>query len=482
MAAKTIRFTKNISAWLLLSVLIGAFILPSVQKTASVHAANPVVSKNLERQARHFLTIVRGSRQFSDDLQINSFVVSMAKNLGKAADLSDQPMHYFVLIDPNVNAFAGPGATFFVNTGLIEIADNEAELASVMAHEIAHFKQDHLSRLLKAHQSTKTPSLLAVLAGILIGGDAGIAAIVGAQAARVENVIDYTLSYEREADSVGVRILAKAGYHPKHAKTFMQSLEQEIRERGIVQSNIHNTHPVTPERIASINARLRQYNDRTFPDLDDDFGYFKARVRVQFHWESNKTYRYFEQNLATGTASEQAINLYGYALSLAKDGKLPEARRELARLKQRQPDNLWVILAEAEFALVDQQPELTLSLLEAWADVAVPHPAVIELYTKALLQTAQAEEANRYLRKHLASHPEHIQLLRLNAQTALQAGSEIDAYLSDADYHFQLGDLRIAINQLKFAESKSDDFYTVSVAREKIRLISEEIAWRESSN
>ncbi len=474
-ASKSLMFncTKAIS------VLVIAILLSAIELNSYAHAANPVATENLQRQARQFISIVREKKQFSDDLLVNAYVIDLAKRLAESADLDIDPLHYYVVRDPAVNAFAGPGATFFLNSGLIELTSNEGELVSVMAHELAHFKQDHLNRLIQAYESTQVPSILAVLAGILIGGDAGIAAIVGSQAARVESVIEHTLAYEREADNTAVRMMAATGYNPIHAKNFMESLEREIRERGVVQSNIHNTHPVTPERIAAIDARLRRFADQSFPEFTSDFLYFKARNRVLFHWEAKKTYLHFERNLSKGSEAERLATHYGYALALAKDGNMAKARAVLDELISHQPDNLWIVLALAELKLAENPAEVV-SALNPWAIAESPNPAVIHLYTRALLQVESAEQANRYLRKHLAANPEHIQLLALNAQTAAQAGAVGEAYLADADYHFKIGDLRVALGQLKYAEQNSKDFITMSIAQEKIRQVSSEIAWRNN--
>ncbi len=451
---------------------------PGFERIASAQINNPVATKNLQRQARQFISVVRHTKQFSDDLQINHFVIQLAKRLVAGAQMEIDPLHYYVIQDPSVNAFAGPGATFFINSGLIELTKNEVELVSVMAHELAHFKQDHLARLLRTHKETQTPALLAALAGLLIGGDVGIAAIVGSQAARVESVIDYTLAYEREADNVGIQIMVASGYDPKYAKDFMLELERQIRERGIVQSNIHNTHPVTPERIASIDARLRQFQNRRFSELSPEFLYFKARNRVLFHWEPKKTYQFFEKQLPDSEGNEHLANQYGYALALAKDGDVVQARQKFGELLALQPNNLWFVLALAKLDLDQHKPAAVLSLLKPWIESDSSHPAVVEMVALAMLQINDAEQANRYVRKHLPANVEHIQLLKLNAQVANQSGAVGEAYLADADYHFKIGDLKVALNQLKHAELNTGDFYTVSIAREKIRRISEEIAWR----
>ena len=225
---------------------------------STVRAQSEIQSRILENQARQFLSLIRQDIRLSDDILINNYLLNLADNLAHKSNMRIEDLHYFVVVDSQINAFAGPGATFFINSGLIDKAQTEGELASVVAHELAHFKQDHLKRLVQNYESSQTPFFLAVLAGIAMGGDAGIATVVGAQAARVESMIDHTLAYEREADAVGLQILVSAGYDPREAISFMLRLEQHIREQGIRQSNIHNTHPITPERVASFKLRVAQ--------------------------------------------------------------------------------------------------------------------------------------------------------------------------------------------------------------------------------
>lgn len=470
----------------LLALSIGVLFAGALLQIAPPHpsavAANAIEVKLLQRQARHFLAIVRERKQLSNDLMINAYVIQIAKKLAVAGDLEYDSLHYFVIDDSGVNAFAGPGATFFLNSGIIQLAGNEAEVASVMAHELAHFKQDHLNRLIQAHQANQGPSLLAILAGILVGGDAGLATIVGSQAASIESHIEHTLSYEREADSVGLRMLAKAGYDPRNAASFMAKLENHLRQTGIVQSNIHNTHPVTPERVASMNARLNQFSGRTFLPLSTDFFFLKARTQALFDWEPDQTSLSFVSNLSTGSPLQQVASRYGYALSMVRDGHVAKAFQELETLRSLHPDNLWVLHALAEIALEQQRPETAVSLLTALAATEQPHPAVVQLYTLALVDSGQPETAHRYIRKHLNTNSEFDELLRANAQTAKAIGADVDAYILDSDYHFNQGNIKLAKSQLEFAESKADDFYSLAIIREKIRTINQEIEWRQSSN
>lgn len=436
-------------------------------------------SKQLERESRHFLHLIRESIALSEDTLINTYVYDLAKKLAKNSNMDSDPLSYYVAVDPSINAFAGPGATFFINTGIIEIAGNEGQLASVIAHELAHHKQNHLSRLSKNYATTLLPSILLVLAGIAAGGEEGIAVAAGAHAAQVEAMIDHTLSYEREADAVGLQILTASGYSPLDARDFMIALEQEIREQGSLQSNIHNTHPITPERIASFEARVKRYKNIPEPQFSEDFHFARARVRVLFNWEPNKTYKYFEGELTTGNEIEQAAARYGYALSLAKDGDVESARDHLRKLRTRLPDNIWLLTAAAEIELDTHEFEAAESLLKETALGAEPTGAVVELYTRALIRTGNPQEANRYIRKHIQRLPDSLRLYLLQSEAALKSEDFLTAYLTKVEYHFRLGDLELAMSALNDAASRVDDFYSKEVIKEKMRTIGKEIHWRE---
>ncbi len=452
---------------------------PCTVEQTEAQSKNLFKSKQLERESRHFLHLIRESVDLSKDTQINTYVFDLAKKLAKNASMDSDPLSYHVAVDPSINAFAGPGATFFINTGIIEAAGNEGQLASVIAHELAHHKQNHLSRLTENYQSTLLPSVLLILAGIAAGGEEGIAVAAGAQAAQVESMIDYTLSYEREADAVGLQILTASGYSPLDARDFMIALEQEIREQGGIQSNIHNTHPITPERIANFEARVKQYKDIPKPQISEDFHFIRARVRVLFHWEPDKTYKFFKEKLTAGSDTEQAAAQYGYVLSLAKDGDVESARNHLHAFRSRLPDNIWFLTAAAEIELNAHEFETAKSLLSETALGAEPGIAVVELYTRSLIRTDNLQEANRYIRKHIQRYPDSLQLYLLQSEAALKSDDLLTGYLAKVEHLFRLGDLKSAMGALKSAEKRVNDFYSREIIKEKIRMIGREISWRE---
>ncbi len=473
-----IRNLKHVAQQLSI-VLIAALFALTLYPSAQSQGANPVKSKNLERQARHFLSIIHNSTPLSDDLQINAYVSNLAKKLAAGGKMDSDPLHYFVAANPDINAFAGPGATFFMNTGLIELTTNEGELASVIAHELAHFKQDHLNRLTQKYSTNQAVSLLTVLAGIFIGGDAATAAIVGSQAAQVESIIDNTLVFEREADAIGIQILADSGYSPIHARDFLYLLERKIHEGGLVQSNIHNTHPITPERIASIEGRLRRYPPDFGTSNSDDFYFTRARIKVLYNWDPIRTQQIFDRNQTQLSGIEQLAARYGYALSLMQNNELDSARQAIDQLRTEYPDNLWFELAATEIELRDNKPTMARQILKQTALSEQPSPATVEFYTTALMQEGNLESANRYLRKFLKPYSEYLKLYKLHGQIAVKSGDMFNGYVSLSDYNFLSGNLNTAKRQLTVAQDYADSSYSTAIVREKMRVVEEEIAWRK---
>ena len=477
--ATIIHHLKHVARQFAIVLVTGLFALTLYPNNAQSQVVNPVKSKNLERQARHFLSIIRNSTPLSDDLQINVYVSNLAKKLAAGGKMDSDPLHYYVTANPEVNAFAGPGATFFMNSGLIQLTTNEGELASVIAHELAHFKQDHLNRLTQKYSTTQTVSLLAILAGIFVGGDAATAAIVGSQAAQVESIIDNTLDFEREADAIGIQILADSGYSPIHARDFLYLLERKIHEGGLVQSNIHNTHPITPERIASIEGRLRRFPPDFATSNSDDFYFARTRAHVLYNWDPTRTQQTFDRNQTRLTGIDQLAARYGYALSLVQNNELDFARETIDQLRTEYPDNSWFELAAAEIELRDNKPTMAIQILKQTALGKQPSPAVVEFYTTALMHAGYLEDANRYLRKFLKPYSEYLKLYKLHGQVAVKSGDMFNGYASLSDYNFLSGNMNTAKRQLTVAQGYADSSYTKAIVREKLRVVEEEIEWRK---
>ena len=164
------------------------------------------------------------------------------------------PFTIKVVDSDEVNAFALPGGFFYVNTGLILAADNEAELAGVMSHEIAHVAACHIAR-------ENTRGQLASLASIpliMVGGGIGIAAQEAAGLAIPMTFLKFSRGFEAEADYLGLQYMYKSGYDPQAFTAFFEKIEALEKRKPGTLSKAFETHPQTPDRIQKSQEEIQQ--------------------------------------------------------------------------------------------------------------------------------------------------------------------------------------------------------------------------------
>jgi predicted Zn-dependent protease len=188
-----------------------------------------------------------------DDPIIAEYVNRIGQNLVRNSD-AKVPFTIKVLDSEDVNAFALPGGFFFVNTGLILQADNEAELAGVMAHEIAHVAARHGTR-----QATRGAIInYASIPLIFMGGWTGYAIRQGAGLAIPLGFLTFSRGFEREADFLGLQYLYKAGYDPTAFVDFFEKIESLDKKKPGTISKVFSTHPMTDDRIKSSQAEIQK--------------------------------------------------------------------------------------------------------------------------------------------------------------------------------------------------------------------------------
>jgi predicted Zn-dependent protease len=196
---------------------------------------------------------VRRQSKLVDDPIIGEYVNRVGENLVRNSDATI-PFTFQIVEGEQLNAFALPGGFVFVNTGLIEATETEAELAGAMAHEIAHVTARHITR-----QATRGKIVdLASLPLILLGGVTGAAVRQGAGLAIPLGFLSFSRGFESEADMLGLQYMYKAGYDPTASiDLFERMLSLEKRKPGII-AKVFNTHPMTGDRIAKTQKNIDQ--------------------------------------------------------------------------------------------------------------------------------------------------------------------------------------------------------------------------------
>jgi beta-barrel assembly-enhancing protease len=218
---------------------------------------------SLERQiamGKDYSQQVESTSRLVADPIITEYINRIGQNLVRNSD-SQVPFTIKVIDSDDINAFALPGGFFYVDSGLIDAAETEAELAGVMAHEIAHVAACHMAR-----QRTRGQLMnIGAMSVMMIGGPIGYGVYEAAGIAMPMTFLKFSRGFESEADFLGVQYMYKAGYDPQAFTSFFERVKamEKRHENAVVKA--FETHPQTPDRIAKtqkeINTLLPPQNE-----------------------------------------------------------------------------------------------------------------------------------------------------------------------------------------------------------------------------
>lgn len=398
------------------------------------------------RQLQRSVTII-------DDPEVNQYLRALGLSLVSNSDDPFQPFLFFVVDNPTVNAFAAPGGYIGIHSGLIFAANNEGELASVLAHEIAHITQRHIARAIEARSKAAPLNTAALLAAILLGasgnGQAATAAVATATAGSVQSAINFTRANEKEADRTGITILARSDIDPSAMPDFFGRLEQVSRVNKSALPEFLRTHPVTQSRIADSRSRADQYKGNGRKD-SQYFRLIKARLRVLLANDKKNILRQFESeaNKKDATPSTQ----YGYALALSERGEYGKARAILNKLLSQSPDDTHYVSALAKVELNDDNNNKALKLLsDSFALNPYNHSVTLH-YAETLLLSNKADDARQLLQTHLRRGSSHGALTyKFLSQALGKTNATIEAHEALAEFYLRTGNTDEAIQQLEIA-------------------------------
>jgi predicted Zn-dependent protease len=203
---------------------------------------------------REFSQQVEHSAKLINDPVVTEYVNRIGQNIVRNSD-SKVPFTIKVIDTDEINAFALPGGFFYVNSGLILAADNEAELAGVMAHEIAHVAACHVAR----EQTRGNIVQLASIPLIFVPG--GWAVYEGTQAALSIGVpltfMKFSRNFESEADFLGMEYMYKTGYDPQSFISFFEKIEAQEKKKPGTLAKAFSSHPMTPDRVAAAQKEMK---------------------------------------------------------------------------------------------------------------------------------------------------------------------------------------------------------------------------------
>ena len=196
---------------------------------------------------------VERNARIIEDPVISEYVNRVGQNIVRNSD-AQVPFTIKVIDDEEVNAFALPGGFFYVNSGLIKLAETESELAGVMAHEIAHVTARHGTRQATKGQIANYASI--PLAIFLPGGWLGYGVYQGVQLAVPLTFLKFSRGYEKDADFLGLQYLYKSGYDPTSMITFFERIQAQQKRKKNAAAKMFSSHPPTDKRIELIQESM----------------------------------------------------------------------------------------------------------------------------------------------------------------------------------------------------------------------------------
>ncbi|HOR28762.1 MAG TPA: M48 family metalloprotease [Candidatus Sumerlaeota bacterium] len=227
-----------------------------------------MISPEEERQiGQQVKSEIDGQVQFVNDSLVVNYVRDVGRTLVAHAPESAFDPQFFVIANPEINAFAIPAGSIYVHTGLISAADDEAEMAAVIAHEMGHVIRRHSARGLARNTGAQLAGQL--LLGENYGSMAQLLSSVG--------LLNYTRQDEAEADRIAVATLHRAGYDPDALATFFAKLKERYGDRGQI-ATFFASHPPTTERINSVRAMVDQLPEAEYRRPTSDLRRVQKRL------------------------------------------------------------------------------------------------------------------------------------------------------------------------------------------------------------
>ncbi len=410
------------------------------------------VSISVAEQAtgREFIRSARSRFRFVDDPLVLDVLRQIGARLSSTLAGDTEILTFHLIENSQLNAFAGPGGHIGVFTGLITATESEAELASVIAHELAHVTQRHLPRMIERAQQRQIPATAGMIAAILLGGQAGAATMAVTNAAAISDQLSYTRAFEREADALGLKILNAAGYDPEAMARFLQRLAQSSRFQDAEIPEYFRTHPLSSNRIAEMEGRTVNYPS-VVDEASPNFLHAQARITAIYGDDAERAIEQFRHRIASDTGAASRAARYGLALAALKTGEFEVAIEQAHRLWESDPDDPFYVVGLAESYQGRGDISTALGVLAADYPVDADDPVLSSYYADALIKAGKPAKAKPVIRAGLRAAPHSIVLFRLLARAEGELGRLAESFQALAETHYLSGDLGLALEKLELA-------------------------------
>jgi predicted Zn-dependent protease len=443
--------------------------LPNLGDTSSI-MISPVQEKMLgQRWQRAY----RSQVPTSSDPLIISYLENLFTKLIPHSQLDEKRVDLIVAENNTLNAFAVPGNIIGVHTGLLMYAKTENQLAAVLAHEMGHLSQRHYARRLEQQKNMMMPMLAGMLAGLVLAAnsnsDAGMAAIMGTQAAAQQASLAFSRQNEQEADRIGMQTMVEAGLDPHAAADMFEEMVRANRLNRRPPEYLL-THPVNETRVADARNRAQQYGRKSFDD-NLEFQLMRTRVRVKAEETPQIAARMFKSELDKESNYPDASR-YGLALALSEASQFDAARDALAPLLEKEPKRITYQIMRADIELAAERYRAALEILETQLKQNPDNYALTIRHAEALMKAGIYQQCADLLERYSRKRSNDDYVWYLLAEVNGLAGNILGVHEARAEYFILNGVYDRAQIQLRNAlKLTKDNTYRTALIEERLKYV-----------
>ena len=460
---------RLISPILLLVLLCVPRVLAQALPELGDVSAAAITPADERRLGESIMREIRRDPSYLDDPEVSDYANSLGNRLTARSDAVRQEFEFFVIQDPQINAFALPGGFIGINTGLLLAAQSESEVAGVLGHEVAHVTQRHIARMIGQQGQNQLLSIAALAVAILAArsnSQISEAALAFGQAGVIQTQLNFTRDNEREADRIGLQLLEGAGLDPRGMAIFFERLQRATRIYEGGAPSYLRTHPLTFERIADIQNRIESLPYRQVPD-SLDFQLIRAKLRAETGTPRDAV-AFFETSFAERKFLSETASRYGLVASLMRARDFVRARTEIVPLRKTASP----IIETLACRLVDAAGD-DANALKCYQDARRAYPGYRALFyghAEQLLRARQPAVVLQMIDSRMQAQPSDARLYRLQAQAYAAQGNSLQQHRAQGEAYFRSGQLGLAVEQMQIAlKAGGGDFYQLSAIEARLR-------------
>ncbi|HMT01860.1 MAG TPA: M48 family metalloprotease [Burkholderiales bacterium] len=383
-----------------------------------------------------------------DDYDTNAYLNDLGGEIVSYSPMAGASFRFYIIKDKKINAFALPGGYICIFNGLIYTTRTEAELVSVISHEISHIVLHHIFRGITVYNRSQWVAIAGILAGGLlafINPAAAMIAINGVSGMAIENILSFSRDFEREADRLGQKLMFKAGFDSRAMPVFFQRMQEQNKFNDNEAYAFLRSHPVTSERISEAQIRANQLQTKMRPD-STRFLLIREKCRVR-QIGLLAAIEFYKQAIKTKKYVSLEAQLYGLAFAYYSNKKIEEATITLNKITNPEFKNNPIVLSlKAQLAVASKNYILAEKL---YKEALINFPEYKTLWLGEIdlyFASRQLTKVSQKLQELSELYPNDVDIW--GREELLYS----DAYLdNEKKYHYALGNQLYLIGNYKMA-------------------------------